>query len=107
MTTRRSLFLALALVVVSIFAFSSSANAQSNPDYVEQAPTSTVQDPGTSGIATGRPVGNAVSARSSAAASGRQSLAITGSDLTGFAVIGAVLVAGGAALLVTRRRVAA
>lgn len=96
MTARRSLLLLLALVAASLFTFASPANAAENPDYTAPPPS---EEPVV--------VPNAIR-RSPAAPviASRQKLAITGSDVTSFAVIGAVLVAGGAGLLVVRRRVA-
>lgn len=96
MTARRSLLLLLALVAASLLAFASPANAAENPDYTAPPP---VEEPVV--------IPNAVR-RSPAApvVASRQKLAITGSDVTGFVVIGTVLVAGGAGLLAVRRRVA-
>lgn len=100
MTARRSLFLALALLLASFLAFAAPANAAENPDYTADPPTERVD-----------PVVSPNSVRRAPAApavlNSRQTLAITGSDVAGIAVIGTVLLGTGAALLVVRRRVIA
>lgn len=99
MTTRRSIFLAIALVAASFLAFASPANAAGNPDYT--APPPTVIDNNV------KPTPLRRAPAAPAVATNRQTLAITGSDVTGFAVIGVVLLAAGTGLVVLRRRVAA
>ncbi|MCB0978082.1 MAG: LPXTG cell wall anchor domain-containing protein [Acidimicrobiales bacterium] len=100
MTARRSLLLALAIVVATFAAFASPASAAENPDYTSNPPTERVD-----------PVVSPASVRRAPAApavlNSRQTLAITGSDVAGFAVIGTILLGTGAALLLVRRRVAA
>ncbi|MBX3284949.1 MAG: LPXTG cell wall anchor domain-containing protein [Actinobacteria bacterium] len=97
MTIRRSLqvFLALVVAVVAL-GLAQPAGAVDNPDYTAPPPSTVVQS------TTPAPVQQVQTA---AAVPDR--LAITGSDSAQLAVIGAVLVAGGAVVLVARRRVTA
>lgn len=97
MSLRRTLQFALALAVASVaLAFGNAAGATGNPDYTAPPPTSVVHNsvPKTVRQAPATPVA-------------RQQLAITGSDMNQFALIGGVLVAAGAGTLVLRRRTAA
>ncbi|MEZ5177694.1 MAG: LPXTG cell wall anchor domain-containing protein [Acidimicrobiales bacterium] len=95
MTIRRSLQVFLALVV-AVVALGPSRPAPRQPDYTVSPPSTVVQS------TTPAPVQQVQTA---AAVPDR--LAITGSDSAQLAVIGAVLVAGGAVVLVARRRVTA
>lgn len=94
MTFRRSLqvFLALVVAVVTL-GLAQPAGAVDNPDYTAPPPASVVES------STPAPV------RQVQTAAVPQRLAITGSDSVQLAVLGAVLVAGGAVVLVARRRV--
>ncbi len=95
MSLRRSLQFALALVVASVaLAFGSAAGAVDNPDYTVPPPSSVVSNE------TPRAIRQSVAATPAA----RERLAITGSDATQLAVVGGILVAGGAATLGLRRR---
>ncbi|MBX3315175.1 MAG: LPXTG cell wall anchor domain-containing protein [Actinobacteria bacterium] len=116
MTARRSILVATLVALVALFGFASAAGAVDNPDYSSPVPPS--EQPATVERTPASPSGQAATAAAqastssaatsaTAATSGRQTLAITGSDTAGFAVIGALLLAGGAALLLYRRRVAA
>lgn len=96
MTLRRSLqvFFALVVAVVAL-GLAQPAGAVDNPDYTAPPPSSVVES------STPAPVQNV----QTAAVPDR--LAITGSDSAQLAAFGAVLVAGGAVVLVARRRVTA
>lgn len=97
MSVRRSLQLALtALVAVVALAVAVPAGAVANPDYTAPPPAETVTTP--------PPVRQVTSASSVAAAPSRQRLPITGSDTAQLAVLGGLLVAGGAGLVLVRRR---
>ncbi|CAN5805015.1 hypothetical protein BH10ACT1_BH10ACT1_33160 [soil metagenome] len=99
MSLRRTVQLVVALAIASLaFASAGSAGAVDNPDYTAPPPTSVVSN------STPRPVRQVASV---AATPSRQQLAITGSDVLQLVVVGAVLVAGGTATLVLRRRSAA
>ena len=98
MSLRRTIQFALAVVVASMaLAFGTAAGAVDNPDYTAPPPSSVVRHSTPPAI---RQVSKAV-------APSRQRLAITGSDSAQFALIGGLLVAGGAGTLVLRRRSAA
>lgn len=101
MSLRRSLSvltaLAVAILATLALGFSSPAGAADNPDYTAPAPTTVVVTP------TEPAQPQAVRA----AAPTAQRLAITGSDSAQLAVVGGVLLLGGAAILVARKRVAA
>lgn len=98
MSIRRSLQVFFALVVAVVaFGLAQPAGAVENPDYTDSPPPSVVH---TDIPEQARP---AVSQAQAAALPDR--LAITGSDSVQLAVLGAVLLAGGAVVLVARRRV--
>ena len=97
MSLRRTLQFALALAFASVaLAFGSAAGATGNPDYTAPPPTTVVTN------SVPKTVRQAHTTTVS-----RQQLAITGSDMNQLALIGGVLVAGGAGTLVLRRRSAA
>jgi LPXTG-motif cell wall-anchored protein len=89
-----------ALIGVLVFSMGSPAGAVDNPDYTSPPPTTVVTPPTTPRRV--QRVQTAVTVRPL-----RSQLAITGSDVTQLAVIGGVLVAVGAAMLVLRRRAVA
>ena len=96
MTIRRSLQVFLALVVaVMALGMARPAGAVDNPDYTAPPPASVVE--------TNTPV--PVQQVQTVAVPER--LAITGSDSAQLVAFGAALVAGGAVVLVARRRVTA
>lgn len=96
MSLRRTFQLALVVVVASVaLAFGSAAGAVDNPDYTAPPPSSVVEN---SVPQTARQISSA------AATPSRQRLAITGADSLGLVVVGALLLAGGAATLLVRRR---
>jgi len=98
MIFRRSLQVFFALVVaVMALSLAQPAGAVDNPDYTAPPPASVVE----SSTPAPLPV------RQVQTAAAPQRLAITGSDTAQLAVLGAVLVAGGAVVLVARRRVTA
>lgn len=94
MSIRRLLALTLALVVASLLWVAPPAGATENPDYTAPPPTTIVTTP-----APPAAVKTAV-----AVTPVRTRLAITGSDATTTAVVGASLVALGAGVLAVRRR---
>ncbi|CAN5874704.1 hypothetical protein BH23ACT2_BH23ACT2_31130 [soil metagenome] len=101
MTLRRSTQLLVAvLATVVALALASPAGAIDNPDYTAPAPAEVTEN------ATPAAQGDAVSAqgRSAGEATDREWLPITGSDVIALLGIGAVLVAGGAGVLMVRRR---
>ncbi len=96
MSLRRTLQFALAAVLVAAsLALGSAAGAQQNPDYTAPAPSEVVTNSTPQAV---RKISTA------AATPQRQRLAITGSDTTQLLVVGTILVAGGAATLLIRRR---
>lgn len=96
MSLRRNLQLALtALVAVVALSLAVPAGAVGNPDYTAPPPAETVTTP-----PPARQVTTAASAPS------RQSLPITGSDAAQLALVGGLLVVGGAGLVAARRRTA-
>lgn len=96
MSMCRTLKLLVAVLAATFaLAVSAPAGAVGNPDYTAPPPSEPVSSP--------PPPARQVTR---AAAPGPQRLPITGSDTVGFAVIGAALVAGGAGVLVVRRRLA-
>lgn len=100
--TRRTLHVTLAVLVGALLwvaAGASPAGATDNPDYTAPPPTTVVTTPA--------PAAETKVKTAVAVAPLRTSLAITGSDATGTAVLGAGLVAAGAGILVLRRRKAA
>jgi LPXTG-motif cell wall-anchored protein len=97
MSLRRMLSMTLALLLAGLLWAGSPAGATENPDYTAVPPTSAVTTP-----PPAQKVHTAV-----AVTPIRTRLAITGSDATGTALVGAALVAVGAAVLVARRRRAA
>jgi LPXTG-motif cell wall-anchored protein len=97
MSLRRMLSSIVALLLASLLWVASPAGATENPDYTAVPPTSTVTTP-----APPARVKTAV-----AVTPIRTRLAITGSDAAETAALGALLVAGGAGILVVRRRRAA
>lgn len=100
MSLRRTFQFALAAVLVAVsLALGSAAGAQENPDYTAPAPSEAVTN------STPRQVRKISTAAPAAPeAAGRQRLAITGSDFTQLLVVGSILLAGGAATLLIRRR---
>lgn len=104
MTVRRTLQLALVLVVAAFtLSMGAAAGAVENSDYTAPPPSTPVTDPPTE-VASLR--ANRTAAVPAAAAPSNQRLAITGSETTQLLVIGTLLVAGGAGLMVARRRTA-
>ena len=97
MSLRRTLHLTLAIVVGALLWSAAPAGATENPDYTAPPPTTVITTP-----PPAAKVKTAV-----AVTPLRTRLAITGSDATGTAVLGAGLVALGAGVLVVRRRTAA
>jgi LPXTG-motif cell wall-anchored protein len=98
MLSRRTLQLALtALVAVLALSLAAPAGAVGNPDYTAPPPTGAVSTP---------PPARQITS-SQAAAPSRQRLPITGSDTVQLALIGGLLVAGGAGLVSVRRSTAA
>ncbi len=98
MSLRRFLQLTVALVVATLaLSLGSAAGAVDNPDYTAPPPSTPVTNP--------EPV-QVRKITETAAVPARQWMPITGSDVTGMAVVGGLLVAGGAGLLVVRRRTA-
>ncbi len=100
MTVRRSTQLLVAvLATVVALALASPAGAIDNPDYTAPAPAEVTEN------ATPAAQGDAVPAQGrSAGEADREWLPITGSDVITLLGIGAVLVAGGAGVLMVRRR---
>ena len=105
MTVRRTLQTALVLLVAAFtITMGSMAGAVENPDYTAPPPSVPVTVlPAKVDAIRARP---AVAAPSNQRAANQQ-LAITGSETTQLVVVGLLLVAGGAGLLVARRRTAA
>lgn len=112
MSLRRSLQLALAVViVVAAASFGTAAGAVDDPSYT--GPPTTLVDPTqtaeikTVGVGTSAGSGSAAAAIGSNTAGGavasRQRLAITGGNSGQLALYGALLLIGGATLLVFRR----
>lgn len=100
MSLRRTLQLALtALVAVIALSLAVPAGAVGNPDYTAPPPTGTVTTP--------PPARQITSSSTAAATPSRQRLPITGSDTAQLAIVGGLLVAGGAGLVTIRRRTAA
>lgn len=96
MTPQRALRTSLALLaVVATLFLGTGAGAQESPDYTAPAPATVVSTPV-------QPVQSTPAAATPVARSG--GLALTGSDAVQLLVVGGVLVAGGSALLVARRR---
>lgn len=87
----KSLIVGLALVVASLFAFSGLAGAQDNPS-VYVSPNTESRTPPLAPTALG------------ATAEKGSSLAFTGGDAAGLALIGGVAVAAGVGVMVVRRR---
>lgn len=110
MTVRRTLKTALLLLVAAFtITVGSVAGAVENPDYTAPPPSTPVTVlPAKIDAVRARPAVAASSDKSVANASeANQRLAITGSETTQLVAIGALLVAGGASLLIVRRRAAA
>lgn len=84
------------VVVVGLWAVASPAGAVDNPAYSSPPPSTVVT---TTAPTSSNQVETAVQV-----APARDTLAITGSDATGLAVIGSILVLVGAGALVLRRR---
>jgi LPXTG-motif cell wall-anchored protein len=96
MAIRRSLQVFVAVVVaVAALALANPAGAVDNPGYTAPPPSSVVQ------TSTPAPL------RQVQTAAAPQRLAITGSDSLQLAVLGALLIVGGAGALVARRRATA
>lgn len=97
MTARRTLQTALVLLMAAFtITMGSMAGAVENPDYTAPPPSTPI---------TALPAKiEAVRAKPAVAAASNQRLAITGSETTQLVVTGALLVAGGAGLMVVRRR---
>jgi LPXTG-motif cell wall-anchored protein len=96
MSLRRTFQFALAAVLVAVsLSLGSAAGAQENPDYTA---------PPASEVVTNSTPQQARRISGAEATEERQRLAITGSDFTQLMVIGSILLAGGAATLLVRRR---
>ncbi len=96
MSLRRSLQLALTVLVAALaLSVAVPAGAVGNPDYTAPPPAETVTTP--------PPVRQVASA---ASAPSRQRMPITGADTAQLALVGGLLVAGGAGLVLARRRTA-
>ena len=99
MRARHVVIAIAALIGVLVFSMGSPAGAIDNPDYTSPPPTTVVTPPTPRSV---QRVQTAVTVRPV-----RSQLAITGSDVSQLVVIGGVLVAVGAGMLVVRRRAAA
>ena len=101
MATRRMSSLSLvrvalaAIVVILGFGLATAAGASTNPDYTAPPPVSVQSN------SLPRPIRKITSA---AAAPARQRMPITGADVTQLAIVGVVLIGGGATVLAIRRR---
>lgn len=96
MSWRRPLQLLMVLLVAVVgLSLGSAAGAVDNPQYTTPPPASVQSN------STPQPVRKLTS---SAAAPARTRMPITGSDVTQLAIVGAVLVGGGATVLAVRRR---
>lgn len=107
MTLPRPLRVLAAVVIFAAFAFGSTsvAGAVENPDYTEPAPTTPVEpEPEVINNNVVKPVVKPATTAAATPAVANQRLAITGAETVQMVVIGAVMVAGGAGLLVLRRR---
>lgn len=107
MTLPRPLRVLAAFVIFAAFAFGSTsvAGAVENPDYTEPAPTTPVEpEPEVINNNVVKPVVKPATTAAATPAVANQRLAITGAETVQMVVIGAVMVAGGAGLLVLRRR---
>lgn len=104
MTVRRTLKTALVLLAAAFaLTVGSAAGAIENPDYTAPPPSTPVTVlPARVDAVRAQP---AVAAPSNPSVA-NQRLAITGSETTQLVVVGALLVAGGAGLMVARRRTA-
>lgn len=104
MIVRRTLQTALVLLLAAFtLTLGSAAGAVENPDYTAPPPSTPITVlPARADTARAQP---AVAAPSNQGAA-NQRLAITGSETTQLVVVGALLVAGGAGLMVVRRRTA-
>lgn len=103
MSLRRVLVLLLAaLLGLAVLGGAAPAGAVDNPTYTAPPPATTITSPGpTTTAAADDEVVTAVKVEAA-----RTRLAITGSDATGLAVLGGVLVLAGVGVLVARRRAA-
>ena len=97
-TSRTRIALAVAVVGLGTIIGAGAAGAQSSDPYV--SPSSIVKPEVLSNTASKSP-------SAAAAASAESSLAFTGGDAAGLALVGGVAVAAGAAITVARRRTAA
>jgi LPXTG-motif cell wall-anchored protein len=88
----KSLIVGMALVAASLFAFSGLAGAQDNPS-VYVSPNTASKTPPLAPVALG-----------ATASKSQSSLAFTGGDAAGLALIGGVAVAAGVGVMVVRRR---
>jgi LPXTG-motif cell wall-anchored protein len=100
---RRMIALTVATLAACLtLAFASPAGAVENPNYTVPPPSEPVGS--TPQGEQYQVVNRTASPGRTSVAESRQRLPITGSDVTGIAVIGGLLVAGGAVLLTIRRR---
>ena len=100
MTVRRTLRSALVLLVAAFtLSLGSVAGAVDNPDYTAPSPSTPVRVVPTRVAAV-----RAKPAVADPAKAANQRLAITGSETLQLVVVGAVLLVGGAGLMVVRRR---